>query len=529
MSPLAYKRLQGSLYAVFRYLILSLMPAEELGNHFDEAIGRPTKELYSMAGLILLKEFHNWTTIAAVDGYLFDKRVHYALNLISENVSFCERTLERYMKLIRENEFASGIFDTVTEKLIEELELEVDQQRLDSTHIFSDMATFARTKLMGITIKRFAIQLKRHHAELYIELPEEMRNRYEKNDNSLFADVSKNKEKRSSLRQDVAEQMYFLIQEFSGNSTIENMKTFKDLVKVFNQQCEVKDTIDVESSENENEPQTGSKGDKTTPHPEVDEKEQELEDIVEVRKKTGGNVIQNSSDPDATYDGHKGVGFQAQLTETYNSDNEVQLITSVLPQTAVESDANAVNSVLDILESRGHIPEVMLADSLYGSDDNVLLSACYGVNLISPVSGAPPKDEPEKPDEKQLRLQARRKAQDTDEWRTEYNKRAQEEGTIGSIKRKTGMVRLRYRGEKSVYTSIYLKVTGWNISRAATSVKIQKKIAKIIKERKAQLNNPCSISSSCLIHLSETLKRVAWFTKQPIWTPIKSFHLFSLG
>jgi len=499
MSKIAFKRLQSSLYAVFRHLILELMPAEELGNHFDELIGRPTKELYSMSGLILLKEFNNWTTEQAVDAYLYDQRVHFALNMGSDNISFCERTLERYMKLIRENNMAAAIFDRVTEKLIEELDLKIDQQRLDSTHVFSDMATFSRTKLMGVTIKRFLVQVKRHHKRKYAALPKEIRTRYEKNDSAMFADVSKDKEKRSTLRQGVAEQMYFLIQHFSGNNAIENMTTFTDLVTVFNQQCEVKASVDVELSNDDNSPEPPEgNGDGSS-----SSKNNEATSTVSVRKKTGGNIIQNPSDPEATYDGHKGVGYQAQLAETCNSDNEVQLITSVLPQTAVESDANAVIPVLDDLKSTGRMPEELLADSLYGSDDNVLLAAGEGVALVSPVSGPPPKQEPVEPTAKQQRLKNRRIAQETDRWREKYNLRAQEEGTIGCIKRRTGMVRLRYRGEESVNSSIYLKVTGWNISRAAASAKVQKKIAEIIKEKKNQL---LEMTQNTISHMIEPTK-----------------------
>jgi hypothetical protein len=60
---------------MFRHVILALLPAKEIAEHFDEAMGRPTKELYSMAGLVLLKEFHNWTTAEAVDAYWFDARI----------------------------------------------------------------------------------------------------------------------------------------------------------------------------------------------------------------------------------------------------------------------------------------------------------------------------------------------------------------------------------------------------------------------------------------------------------------------
>jgi len=73
-------------------------------------------------------------------------------------------------------------------------------------------------------------------------------------------------------------------------------------------------------------------------------------DKVVVRKKTGGDCLQNPSDPDATYDGHKGQGYQVQLTETSAEENEVQLITAALPQTACERDENSVVPMLAQLE-----------------------------------------------------------------------------------------------------------------------------------------------------------------------------------
>ncbi len=517
MSPVAYNRLKGSLYAVFHYLVLEEMPAVELGEHFHDFIGRPTKELYSMCGLILLKEFHNWTTAAAVDAYLYDMRIHFALNIGSGNISFCERTLERYMALIRKNEFAAIIFNRVADKLIAELDLKVDQQRLDSTHIFSDMATFSRTKLMGVAIKRFLVQLKRHHKELYADLPQEIMCRYKKNDAALFADVSKDKEKRSTLRQDVAEQVYFLIQHFSGDNSVEAMATFKALVTVFKQQCEVVDAVAVQGEEgdgkheNSDKSEGGSTVTDETKEGRSDSREDrdadEPKSTVVVRKKTGGNIIQNPSDPDATYDGHKGVGFQAQLAETCSPDNEVQLITSVLPQTAVVSDANAIVPVLDLLKASGRMPEELLADSLYGSDNNVLSAAGEGVALVSPVCGSPPKEKPVEATAKQQRLNNRRIAQETDRWKKKYNLRAQEEGTIGCIKQRTGMVRLRYRGEESVYSSVILKVTGWNISRAAASAKIQEKINKIIPKKENQQCETALSTSLTVISVPEVILR----------------------
>jgi len=109
------------------------------------------------------------------------------------------------------------------------------------------------------------------------------------------------------------------------------------------------------------------------------------EEKVCVKKKTGGNVIQNPSDLDATYDGHKGPGYQVQISETCHPDNEVQLITCALPQTAVEPDSTATSEVLDSLEESELLPREMFADTHYCSDENIQAAANRGVELVGPV------------------------------------------------------------------------------------------------------------------------------------------------
>jgi hypothetical protein len=94
---------------LFRRAILELMPADALAAHFLEVMGRPIKELYSVAGLLLIKKFMNWSNVRAADSYMFDVSVQYALHLKPHQQSMCERTVERYDKLFREDELASQI------------------------------------------------------------------------------------------------------------------------------------------------------------------------------------------------------------------------------------------------------------------------------------------------------------------------------------------------------------------------------------------------------------------------------------
>ena len=221
---------------------------------------------------------------------------------------------------------------------------------------------------------------------------------------------------------------------------------------------------------------------------------------VVVKKKTGGRVIQNPSDPDATYDGKKGAGYQVQFSETCSDTNEVQLIAYACPETACESDCNGVIPALDKLERDQRLPDEMLGDTLYGSDENVLECEKRGVNLISPVSGKPPKEPPENPTPKQKRLAARRKEEQTEEWRTAYARRAGLEGTNSAIKRKTGLGRLRVRGRKSVFNAIFLKTAGWNILRALQSKKMKTKIAQLVEKRTEKRNSSMNLRPvSCLM------------------------------
>lgn len=505
------QRLLDNWPGVFRHVILELMPVDVISGHFNPVLGRPTKELYSMAGLILLMEMMDWTKEQALNAYSFNMEVHYALNLEPVAQDISKRTLERDIKLFEEDDLAKATLDRITATLVESLGTKIDQQRLDSTHIFSDMASFGRTRLMGVAIKRFLTQLKRHDANAYDELDELFRQRYAPGVNQLFADTKKDSESRRLLRQRVAEDMYDLIRRFADMDEYTRKDTYQALERIFYEQCDVN------------------------------------EEKVVIKKKTGGNVMQNPSDPDATYDGHKGQGYQVQLSETCNLENDIQIITAALPQTAAESDAYAVEPVLEDLETNGFVPDELFADTGYTGDDNVQLAQDYGVELVGPVptGSSKPKDDeyaqlniddfvvddetevvaccpaghqphssehnsetgktktvmpesacsqceffkqcPVKKNKgqyrmdhtaKQRRSASRRREQDTDVFRERYKIRGGIEGTNSGLKRKTGLGQLRVRGRPAVYHAIYLKIAGWNILRAAACAKMRELVHK---------------------------------------------------
>src|SRR5208337_1341200 len=265
--PLALRILGTGWQGVFRHVILELLPVARLARHFHTSLGAPTKELYSMAGLVFLADFHDWTALQAAEAYMFRTDVQYALNL-EPGAEVSSRTVERYQKLFREDDTAAQIFGDVTTKLIEKLDLDVSRQRLDSTHVFSHMATFGRTKLMGVAIKRFLVQVKRHDPQAYAALPEPLRLRYTPAESQLFS-AAKDAESRQRSRQQAAEDLLWVIERFANCADMTGRSTYKALITIFSQQCEV------------------SAG------------------KVVVKAKTGGDCMQNPSDPTATYSGHK--------------------------------------------------------------------------------------------------------------------------------------------------------------------------------------------------------------------------------
>ncbi len=97
IPPAGYRLISSGWQGVFRHALLEVMPVDELAKSFSQSLGAPTKELYSMAGLVFLADFHNWTAEQAAEISIFRTDVPYALNL-KPGVEVSARTVERYQK-----------------------------------------------------------------------------------------------------------------------------------------------------------------------------------------------------------------------------------------------------------------------------------------------------------------------------------------------------------------------------------------------------------------------------------------------
>ena len=188
-------------------------------------------------------------------------------------------------------------------------------------------------------------------------------------------------------------------------------------------------------------------------------------------KQVSADSLQSPHDPDVTYSGHKGKGYEVQVAETCHEENATQLITHVEVTPSSGSDTDVSVPVVDGLAERKVRPDELFADTAYGSGRNAFEASRRGTELVSPVAGSAPGNSHEGEGDGPPPLTAAdfqidvTGEQATEEWRKRYDIRAGIEGTNSELKRAHGLGRLRVRGGRRVRLAVYLKALACNFKR----------------------------------------------------------------
>lgn len=512
LTPKRRRMLDDGWPGLFREHILPTIPVGKVTKYFNETFGRPTKELYGALGALVLQQSFDLTDEEAAQQYSFNIQWHYALNITeeSDNAKYIStKTIWNSRNIVAQNDLEDDIFKAGTDRLAQVFNVNTDVQRIDSIHIKSNMRRLGRIGIFSEGIHKFLKNLKRHHENWFDTVDEEITDRYlSKNDLSCFSRV-KPSEARKTLKQ-VSRDLFELVEQFKNTAEVSAMYSYKLLARILKDQCNLTE-------------------DKDNP--------------VELKKpkQIASDSLQNPSDPDATYSGHKGQGYQVQVMETYCKDEQerdksLNLITHVDVEPAHNSDAHALIPAIDSTEKRNLKPEDLTADSLYGSDDNYEQAKENGVELVAPTMGSPEEDKINLSDfqisekgkiiscpqghapakvkkkkrysvgfdaqhcrncpqlescpvkegkkfyylrfsQKEIRLAQRRAYEQSDDFKDRYRWRAGVEATMSEYDRKTGVKHLRVRGLKAVRYCATLKALAVNIFRA-TAVRVAIRISK---------------------------------------------------
>jgi hypothetical protein len=508
LGPKRRKLLGDSWAGLFREHILSELPVHKIASCYTDGFGRPTKEIFATMGALILQQMHDLTDEETVSQFSFNLQWHYALDIPGESDEakyLCTKTLWTLRHIVAEKGLDRELFNATTETLAKVFGVDTSKQRIDSVHIRSNMRHLGRICIFSQSIHNFLVNLKRQRRAIFETIEKELSERYLTEKALGCSSLVKPSESAKTL-ETVSRDLFSLVERFRENKQVKSLNTFGTLLRVLKDQCTVS-TADAGPEE------------------------------MALKEPKGilSSSLQNPSDPDAGYDAHKGQGYQVQVMETYcDSKDEslrektLNLITHVEVEPAHVSDVHALIPALESAKERGLAPQEVLADSLYGSDENSEKAKDLGVEVISPVMGTPKEETlsladfpqtdkgkiaacpqghvpvkvkqgkkntcnvafasehcgvcplrercPVQPGRKRhylrfnlktLRIAARRAREHTPEFKDKYRWRSGIESTFSGMDKMTGVKRLRVRGLSDVGYCARLKAIGVNLFRAA--------------------------------------------------------------
>ena len=464
VPPAKRRRLEASWAHPFQQRVLPLIDEELFRECFSENNGRPNTSVRLLTGLHLLKEWNDLTDEQVLEQFEFNLQWQYALGVEPEHAHACQKTLHNYRVRLMGNERAQRAFVALTQGLVEIDGLDVGRQRLDSTHVISNIAVLTRLGLFVETTTKFLRELQREVPSKLAQLDGGYTERYLDRE-GYFADATREQARRRLPT--VAVDIYRLVQAFAQDEGVSQLESYRLLKRLFEEQCEIVENrpkqeapiklIDkspaigeAEARTDGHEAEATSEQEKEAPvaaesgnelgesaqgneeaqsdascavGPDVPSVVQEAETTMEVRsgeaaeesapkeevqrpddraypvklreaKEISSASLQSPHDPDATY-GRKGKGYEIQVAETCGEGNPYQVVTGVSVNGAHESDQHAVIPMVDQLRDSQLMPSEMLADTGYGSGQNIIDCAERGVDLQAPVQDP---DAPERAD-----------------------------------------------------------------------------------------------------------------------------------
>jgi hypothetical protein len=348
ISPSLRSRLESSWALLFRREILPILfRNEDRYAMLYGTTGRPNFSVARLLGLCLLQEWNDMSDQEALDTMSFDIRWRYALDIHDEEDYLSRRSLVEFrrrlaaqdpdMKLIR------TLFDHIRDSAINKLGLSTSNQRLDSTHIISNIRLRGRLALFSNTLTQF---LKSLGEDQVTKVPEVIQEWHAREPEGWFGLGSS--EQKIKL-EELAHYLHELIVIFEKDGLGE---PYQLLVRLFCEQCEY----------TPGEPAR-----------------------VQIKKKTEGATLQSPYDPDASC-GHKGPGYSLHITETCNNTGKQEIIIDYEVHGAARSDIGKALSVIERLDDAGLKPKALFADGGYPSVPSALKVQEQNIEFMTPVN-----------------------------------------------------------------------------------------------------------------------------------------------
>ena len=349
VSPSLRSRLESSWAHLFRLEVLPILFRNE--DRYAMLYGRTGRPNFSVArllGLCLLQEWNDVSDQEALDTFSFDMRWRYALDVSDEDDYLSRRSLVEFRRRLAakdpEMTLVRTVFDSIRDAALHKLGLSTSNQRLDSTHIISNIRLRGRVALFSNTLTLFLKSLDENH---FPRVPAAIQEWHAREPEGWFGlGPAEQKIKLEEL----ARYLYELIVLFENDQEVTGSEPYQVLTRLFAEQCECSS-----------------------------------EESIQLKKKTEGPTLQSPYDPDASC-GHKGPGYSLHITETCNNDGTHEIITDYEVHGAARSDMGKALSVIERLDAAGLKPEALFADGGYPSVPSALKVQEQDIDFITPVN-----------------------------------------------------------------------------------------------------------------------------------------------
>ena len=233
ITPGKARLMRRSWAQVFRNEAVPLIDEERFAEMYSPDMGRPNRAVQTVLGVLVLKEMFDLTDMEALEELEFN-----ALGLEMEEAHLAQKTLHNFRVRLMEHDGGRLTFCETTDRMIGALGLRTGKQRVDSTHIVSNIAVLTRLGLFCETVRVFLLAVSREHPGLGEGIGDGLAQRYlkETGEASPYEDARSGEGRRrlSVCARDV----YRLVNRFRGTA-VAQMEEYGLLERLLREQCHV--------------------------------------------------------------------------------------------------------------------------------------------------------------------------------------------------------------------------------------------------------------------------------------------------
>jgi hypothetical protein len=330
------QRLEDSWAGVFYREFFCRIQEDQFAVLYADVPSRPNIPVNVLLGLETLKAGHGWSDEELYDHFSFDLQVRYALGYADLREGRFElRTLYNFRRRLSQYNQEHGVnlvaqaFEDITDQQIVALKVQTGIQRMDSTQIASNILDMSRLQLLVEGLQRMHRLLSEAEQHSY----QEWLGAYVGGTSGQYVYRVKGKEATLTHTQQVGQVMHRLLSELKERYGA--TPAYQTLERLFRENFDLR----------------------------------EEGVLVKPNDQISAGCLQSLDDQEATFR-RKGPaefkGYVANVTQTCDPHNAVQLITKVQVAPNNVDDADLLAQALPDLKERTGI-ETLYADGGYGS------------------------------------------------------------------------------------------------------------------------------------------------------------------